>query len=138
MTTNTGNYAAHDSARDYARTVLDGITGLYLTATAGLDDSTIEAIEETAREMALWVAVRSGWTTAAEPFILNPAEFRIDLSTGGPACRIVGDLDMYGTPAPESTRIEGQGWGTPWLPIDTDGEHRSALDWFTGLFYYGE
>jgi hypothetical protein len=58
----------------------------------------------------LSVEVRSDWTTPGEE--MTPAEFCILLGTGGPATRIVGDLDHHGEPS--SARLEVQDWGKPW------------------------
>lgn len=91
----------------------------------------LEAIEEQSRERPLAVDVRSGWASPGE---LQPEEFQILLSTGGPALRIVGDLSAHLEPC--SARLEHQDWGTPWtewLKVDTE-----ALLWFASLFYFGE
>jgi len=70
------------------------------------DDSAREILEQDA----LSVEVRSGWHSMGET--LEAAEFCILLCTGGPAVRIVGDLDEHGTPS--RPRLEYQDWGTPW------------------------
>jgi hypothetical protein len=91
----------------------------------------LEAIEEQSREQPLAVDVRSGWTRPDE---LEPEEFQILLSTGGPALRIVGDLNAHLEPC--SARLEHQDWNTPWTKwpaADSD-----ALLWFAGLFWFGE
>jgi hypothetical protein len=95
-------------------------------------DQVREAIEEQTRESALSVSVRSDWSDPGEP--LMSSEFQILLSTGGPALRLVGDLDIYAEP--KRVRMEHQDWGTPWTEwndVDTD-----ALRWFAGLFWFGE
>ena len=47
-------------------------------------------------EDALSIEVRSDWTTPGEE--MTPGEFCIVLCTGGPAARIVGELDEHGEP----------------------------------------
>ena len=89
-----------------------------------------EAIEESCRETALSVDVRSGWGTPGE---LEPEEFQILLSTGGPALRIIGDLQSN---EPSRARLEFQDWGTPWTQWRRDVDHE-ALDWFCSLFWFG-
>lgn len=89
-----------------------------------------EAIEESCRETALSVDVRSGWGTPGE---LEPEEFQILLSTGGPALRIIGDLQSN---EPSCAHLEFQDWGTPWTQWRRDVDHE-ALDWFCSLFYFG-
>lgn len=58
----------------------------------------------------LEVQVRSDWTNPGEE--LTPSEFMVLLCTGGPAVRIVGELDQYGEPC--RAWLEYQDWGTPW------------------------
>jgi hypothetical protein len=90
-----------------------------------------EAIEFSCQESALAVDVRSGWGT---PGKLEPEEFQVLLSWGGPALRIIGDLADF---QPERPRLEHQDWFTPWTEwqgdVDTD-----ALEWFCSLFWFGE
>jgi hypothetical protein len=67
----------------------------------------------------------------------KPAEFTILLATGGPACRLIGDLNEHGEP--ENVRIEGQDWGTPWTELrPTTEEERAALETYARTFYFGE
>jgi len=91
----------------------------------------LEAIEEQSRQQPLAVDVRSGW---ANPGELEPEEFQILLSTGGPALRIVGDLNAHLEPC--SARLEHQDWGTPWT--EWPAADSDALLWFAGLFWFGE
>lgn len=58
----------------------------------------------------LEVTVRSGWVTMGEEMTAD--DFAILLCTGGPAVRIRGELDNYGTPC--RAWMEYQDWGTPW------------------------
>jgi hypothetical protein len=98
-------------------------------------DDVAEAIEEAAREQPLSVCVRcSEWQNLCESSDLAPDEFQILLSTGGPALRIVGDLNNYLEPC--RARLQHQDWGTPWTEwLLGDDE---ALLWFARLFWYGE
>src|SRR5262245_4200893 len=70
--------------------------------------------EDAAREAimsdALDVQIRGDWHSPGESD--EPSEFLILLCTGGPAVRIVGDLDRHREP--RCARIEYQDWGTPW------------------------
>jgi hypothetical protein len=61
-------------------------------------------------EYPLSVEVRSGWKMLGET--LEPEEFSILLCTGGPAVRIMGELDHNGDPG--RAWLEYQDWGTPW------------------------
>jgi hypothetical protein len=89
-------------------------------------------IEDEMREAPLSVEVRSGWREPGDVASLDPDEFRILLSTGGPALRIMGELGRW-----ESSRcwLEIQDWGTPWTRMFTQHEYESnALHWFADLF----
>jgi hypothetical protein len=58
----------------------------------------------------LCLMYRSGWQTIGEK--LGPAEYQILLMTGGPAVRIVGDLDMDGVPT--TATLQFSNWFHPW------------------------
>lgn len=66
-------------------------------------------------EDSLSIELGGWWTPGSEP---EPTEYRILLGTGGPAVRIVGDLDRGNEPA--SAVLEVQDWFKPWT------EYRSA------------
>ena len=115
------------------------------------DDEAREDIEQLARDMALDVCYRSqDWVEvgSAHPSFtgsspkLEPTQGRILLSTGGPACQVICDLENNWPSNPE---IQWQDWGTPWthtrikteLGIDYDTANE-ALVWFINLFWWGE
>ena len=81
----------------------------------------------------LSVQVRSGWANSPAEF--EAEEYEILLCTGGPACRIVGDLDRG---EPDRARIEYQDWFTPWIELVgiTSGE-RDAMLVYARQFYFG-
>jgi hypothetical protein len=97
-----------------------------------------EAITDYANGMPLTVLVRSGWYFPGA-FEAEPAEFEILLSTGGPACRIIGELDRGSVAWQSGCRpvMQHQDWFKPWTEssyaIDTN-----ALLWFCEQFYFGE
>lgn len=70
---------------------------------------TLERIEDYAREMPLSVLVRSGWYAPGEP-APDAAEFELLLSTGGPACRIIGAVC---NDSPVDPILQWQDWFTP-------------------------
>jgi hypothetical protein len=96
-------------------------------------DGLLEAIEQEAREQPLSIEVRSAWHTPDEQPDEQLDEWRILLSTGGPALRLRGDFDRHGEPTDPA--MEYQDWGTPWIEEDTDGDQQGALCWFAGLFF---
>jgi hypothetical protein len=103
--------------------------------------------EQRIHEDPLSVQVRSDWHTPSTERT-DPAEFEILLCTGGPAVRIVGDLDQYAEPY--HARIEHQDWGTPWTeyrphfdpdPETISGElnaYQETLLGYCRQFYFGE
>ena len=101
-------------------------------------DSLQEAITEYAQEMPLTVLVRSGWYFPGSPET-EPAEFEILLSTGGPACRIIGELDGGLVAWQSGCRpvLQHQDWFKPWTESDYDID-TNALLWFCEQFYFGE
>ena len=105
---------------------------------------TSEGIREKAQDEALSVEFRSGWSSNLES--MEPEEFKILLSTGGPACQIIGKLDQYKQPT--DIEIQYQDWGTPWEPLQLNSTYADespnitsdyeALEWFCNCFYFGE
>ena len=80
-----------------------------LEAAAG-DCTDEEEARDRIMEDPLEIQVRSDWTNPGKK--LAPGEFMILLCTGGPAVRIVGELDQYSEPC--RAWLEYQDWGTPW------------------------
>ncbi len=79
-----------------------------LTSAAGECESEDQA-RERIEEDPLSILVRSDWHSVGETG--EDAEFEILLCTGGPACRIVGELSNG---EPHRAWMEHQDWGTPW------------------------
>ena len=111
---------------------------------AAEDSDEDEAARQRIADHPLHVLVRSDWTQPGDP--LEAAEFQILLCTGGPAVRIVGELDR-GTPCsarleyqdwdtPCSARLEYQDWDTPWLSYS--GALPAVLCDYAANFYFGE
>ena len=59
---------------------------------------------------ALSVEFRSGWTS--NPNDIELEEFKILLTWGGPALRVIGELNQY--KEPENIKMQFQDWGTYW------------------------
>lgn len=94
----------------------------------------LEAIEQEAREQPLSIEVRGAWHAPGEQPGEQPDEWRMLLSTGGPALRLRGDFNDHGEPTDPA--MEWQDWGTPWTLQDTTSEEDEALCWFAGLFFF--
>lgn len=98
-----------------------------------------DAAREAITESPLSVEVRSGWFVPSERDAdTAPLEYKILLTTGGPALRIIGELDQYGEP--ETARLEWQDWGTQWTTEGIWSAQRNAeqaILTFARQFYYG-
>jgi hypothetical protein len=88
---------------------------------------------ERIQEDALDVQYRSGWTSVGQA--LEATEFSILLCTGGPAVRIMGELDD--NKEPTRAWIEFQAWGTSWEMAHNVIEHGTLLE-YCQQFYFGE
>jgi hypothetical protein len=103
---------------------------------AELEDAAGECRDEDdAREVIqqdpLEVQVRSDWTNPGDP--LEASEFMILLCTGGPAVRIVGELNR-GEPC--RAWLEYQDWGTGWT--QWFGARSETLCEYASNFFFGE
>ena len=76
-------------------------------------------------ENPLDISFRSGWASSRED--MQPEEFQILLCTGGPAVRIMGELDFSGSPY--RAWLEFQDWGTPWTHYYEEGAADVLLDY---------
>lgn len=118
-----GKYLSHE-----AKTVL------YENGYDGTNHDAVAVwIEDAMREAPLCVEVRSYWHEPGNGAGLKPDEFRILLTTGGPALQVMGELCDG---VPDRCWLEHQDWGTPWARwYDAEGK---ALLWFAGLFYFAD
>lgn len=104
-----------------------------LEAAAG-DCESREDAEQSILDDALSIEVRSDWHTPG--YDSEPTDFQILLCTGGPAVRIMGELDQYGEP--RRAWLEYQDWGTPWTErVNQPGDHDPLLT-YARCFYFGE
>ena len=63
-------------------------------------------------------------------------QYFILLCTGGPACRIIGNLDEYGQL--ETAKIQYQDRGTPWTDYPNVASMEDTLLEYANQFYFGE
>lgn len=95
-----------------------------------------EIAGQTIVESVLSTEVRSDWQRDVEDW--TASEYRILLSTGGPATRITGTFNEYGEP--ETARLEYQDWFTPWTAWGQSygevGESELLVE-FARQFYFG-
>jgi hypothetical protein len=104
-----------------------------LEETAG-DCKDADEAREAIQEDPLSIEVRSGWSTPGGE--MEAEEFQILLTTGGPALRIVGELDQYKQPC--RAWLEYQDWFTPWTEYHGDGVSNDDLLTYCQQFYFGE
>lgn len=105
-------------------------------ASGGGDCDGRDEARERIYESALEISVRSGWYHPGEEAV-QPDEFIILLCTGGPAVRIVGELDEHLLPS--EARIEHQDWGTAWTEYaDPNVLKDEDLLRYCQQFYFGE
>ena len=123
---------AHEQAKVNLKIIVEFIQRLRAAQDAG-DEAAEDAAREEIWYLPLEVTVRSGWQRPGEA--MEPEEYQILLATGGPAVRIVGDLDLWGEPA--TAVLQYQHWGIPWTEYPADGEEAQALLEFARQFYYG-
>ena len=103
----------------------------------GLDAKEEEAQEEAEQaiqEDALSVEVRTDWHEPGTEGVNS--EFYILLCTGGPAVRLIGELDQW--KQPDSVQMQCQDWGTPWTEYPLDAEEEAACLQYSQQFYFGE
>jgi hypothetical protein len=93
-------------------------------------DDERDSIYDEIVEYPLSIEYRSGWS--ANPDDLEPEEFEILLSTGGPATRLYGTLNQFGTP--EHIEYQFQDWFKPWETQYTTDEEDSFLLHFATFF----
>ena len=92
------------------------------------DDATI--LQEI-YEKPLAVSVRSDWQTPDSQF--EPSEYQLLLCWGGPAVRVIGELDCGD---PSTARLEYQDWFTPWRELPTSAEETEALIDYARFFSF--
>jgi len=130
-----------DGQRDLeklGRSTVDGLIELVdaLLAAEQADDlRVLDEAQEAIQNDALSVQVRGDWhSPGAEA---EDVEYNILLGWGGPAMRLVGELNEHGQP--ETATVETQDWGTPWTDfLGTTDEEDEKLLRYASCFYFGE
>ena len=131
MTTTKTNYALENAKGHMESMVEDFKKDQQLQESNDYKEQ--DELRESVLNSALSVEFRSGWYSSPEDE-KKAEEFRILLSTGGPALRIIGKLDDYG---PIEPKLQFQDWGTPWTDFEITEDQQKALNWFCNCFYFG-
>jgi hypothetical protein len=122
---------------DCPLTAKEIIEGLGYSCYDGSDDNArlyhdMDAIEVEIFNSPLSVEVRSDWATPGKD--LMPMNYRLLMTTGGPAVKITGSLNEEGMP--ETAELEYQDWGTPWTTYPLNSEELQAILEFAQYFSY--
>jgi len=94
------------------------------------EDEARQAIDEDP----LSVQIRGGWHSPGEAD--EAIEYEILLCTGGPACRIIGDLGQFNEP--ENARLQYQDWFTPWEDYHMNANEEEYVVDYARSFYFGD
>ena len=135
-TTKKPNHAFNNAKGHIESIVEDFEAGSYIESsnpTTQEQEEKLEEIKESILNSALSVEFRSGWSTNFDE--LEIEEFKILLSWGGPALRVIGDLDQY--KQAENIKLQFQDWGTPWTDYELTEKEEESLNWFCNCFYFG-
>lgn len=124
-----------DNAKRQAKAQLESIKELVKNKNKTGEVREYEDAEQAILDDPLSLEVRAGWHTPGSKS--EAEEFMILLCTGGPAVRIIGQLDEH--MQPEKPVIQYQDWFTPWTDYhETTDEEEQALLEYCQCFYYGE
>lgn len=132
--------AQFDSIREMVEALTAAGADMRDGETSGETES--EQARRAIEEDALSVLVRSDWFEPCSGQKDRKAhEYEILLCTGGPACRIIGELSEHGEP--ETARLEVQDWFQPWTamrPLVSNGDYdsESIMLEYARCFYFGE
>jgi hypothetical protein len=128
---------ANENGESFAKTAIELLAKVHTAQESG-DNDAQDVASDRIYEYPLSVLVRSGWYSPGWGIDARSAvEYEILLSTGGPASRIIGDLDEYSMVT--SARFEFQDWFKPWTPArNLSVEQDAAILEFAEQFYFGE
>jgi hypothetical protein len=126
----------NENARQQALAQIESIVEMVAAARSASSDAERDAAEQRIHEDPLSVEVRTEWHSVGADHT-TAAEFKIDLCTGGPAVRIIGDLNQY--EEPETAGVQYQDWFTPWHTLHglTEAENEALLE-YCRQFYFAE
>ena len=107
-----------------------------LNPTTEEQENRIEEITQEVLNSALSLEFRSGWYSSLYDRVRigEPEEFKILLTWGGPALRVIGEIEENYAVNP---KLQFQDWGTPWTDLEITEDQQDALNWFCNCFYFG-
>lgn len=136
---------ARNNALAHVESILEG-----MTAAKTLEEETAESVEydgetytceyelqDRMQERALSVEIRTEWhVPGSKADGIDPGEYRIVLTFGGPSLEVRGNLNGYNEPDTATVYYRDA-----WLPeraLPLDAERAGAILDFAQIFYYGE
>ncbi len=129
-----------DHAKEQAKCQMESISAMIgqLQALRAADnDEEAENVEQIINEDPLSLLVRDDWYQPGHCEKRKPVEFELLLCTGGPAVRIIGDIDEHGGLV--NPRLEYQDWGIPWTEYhDLSEQQEKDLLAYCQCFYYAD
>jgi hypothetical protein len=127
--TNTTDDRAISQARSQLQAICELVAAYDTLHKKGDDDS--EVLDEIYGNP-LGVSVRSDWQAPGSG--LEPSKYQLLLCWGGPAVRVVGDLDGGD---PVTAHLEYQDWFTQWQELPTSAKETEALIDYARFFHFG-
>lgn len=94
-------------------------------------DSAEQAIDEDPLE----ISVRDNAWHSLDDTSFDPDEYRILLTTGGPAVQVKGELRSK---QPRNAQLQCQDWFTPWTDVEISSEEDDYLLAYAQHFYFGD
>lgn len=135
-TTKKETNRSEEQAKWKLASICEMVDALLKAENEGNDEARDEA-EQRIREHPLSVEVRPDWYTPGADPKDQAFSFKILLCTGGPAVRIVGELNDF--MEPKAVWIEHQDWYEPWKRLDwLTEEQGEKLLRYCHCFYFGE
>tara|TARA_R100000773_G_C4150050_1_gene72558 strand:+ start:87 stop:509 length:423 start_codon:yes stop_codon:yes gene_type:complete len=133
------NHALNNAIANLEEMVKNYEIGSYIESqnvTTNEDEEKLEEIRQSILDSALSVQFRNGWYSDLYHLkgVTEPIEFKILLSWGGPALRVIGEIEENYAVNP---KLQYQDWGTPWTDLDITEDQQDALNWFCNCFYFG-
>ena len=140
MSTTKTNHALQNAISTMETMVENYENGSYIeqsNVTTQDQEEKLEEIRESILNSALSVEFRSGWYSSLYDRVRigQPAEFKILLAWGGPALRVIGEIEENYAVNP---KLQYQDWGTSWTDLEITGDQQKALNWFCNCFYFGD
>lgn len=105
------------------------LVGALRDAVADGDQDRIDEAQQAIYDDPLSIEYRSGWTMQGDK--MEAQEYCMLLATGGPAVRIVGEVEHEEA---KTATLQVQDWGTPWTDVKLSEDDQDILMEYVGQF----